>query len=82
MPIPLDAGDFSLIDRKVVDVLNRLPERDRFVRGLRAWVGFKQTGVPYVRPERMFGRTTNSFVTNLRWARKGDLLVLRTCRSS
>jgi len=69
--IPVDAGDFSLIDRKVVDVLNQLPERDRFVRGLRAWVGFKQVGVPYVRPERMFGRSTNNLVSNLRWARKG-----------
>jgi polyisoprenyl-phosphate glycosyltransferase len=69
--IPVDAGDFSLIDRKVVNVLNQLPERDRFVRGLRAWVGFRQTGVPYVRPERMFGRSTNNLVSNLRWARKG-----------
>jgi polyisoprenyl-phosphate glycosyltransferase len=69
--VPKDAGDFSLIDRKVIDVLNQLPERDRFVRGLRAWVGFKQTGVPYVRPERMFGRSTNNLVSNLRWARKG-----------
>jgi len=69
--VPLDAGDFSLIDRKVVDALNLLPERDRFVRGLRAWVGFRQMGVPYVRPERMFGRSTNSLLANLRWARKG-----------
>jgi polyisoprenyl-phosphate glycosyltransferase len=69
--IPVDAGDFSLIDRKVVNVLNQLPERDRFVRGLRAWVGFRQTGVPYVRPERMFGRSTNNLVSNIRWARKG-----------
>lgn len=69
--IPLDAGDFSLMDRKVVDALNKLPERDRFLRGLRAWVGFKQTGIPYVRPERMFGKTTNNFLRNVRWARKG-----------
>jgi polyisoprenyl-phosphate glycosyltransferase len=68
--IPLDAGDFSLLDRRVVDALNRLPENNRFLRGLRAWVGFKQVGVPYVRPERMFGRTTNSLVRNLEWARK------------
>jgi glycosyltransferase involved in cell wall biosynthesis len=70
VPIPLDAGDFSLIDRRVVDALNSLPENNRFMRGLRAWVGFKQVGVPYVRPERMFGRTTNSFWKNLGWARK------------
>lgn len=69
--VPADAGDFSLIDRKVMDVLNGLPERDRFVRGLRAWAGFRQTGVPYVRPERMFGRSTNNLLANLRWAKKG-----------
>jgi len=69
--VPVDAGDFSLIDRKVMNVLKALPERDRFLRGLRAWAGFKQTGVPYVRPERMFGRSTNNLWSNLRWARKG-----------
>jgi dolichol-phosphate mannosyltransferase len=71
--IPLDAGDFSLIDRRVVAVLNNLPENNRFIRGLRAWAGFRQTGVPYVRPERMFGRTTNSFLKNLAWAQKAVL---------
>lgn len=70
VPIPIDAGDFSLLDRRVVDVLNDLPENNRFIRGLRAWVGFRQTGVPYVRPERMFGHTTNSWLKNLAWARK------------
>ena len=70
VPMPLDAGDFSLIDRRVVEALNRLPENNRFLRGLRAWVGFKQTGVPYVRPERQFGRTTNSLLRNLGWARR------------
>lgn len=69
--MPLDAGDFSLIDRKVVDVLKQFPERDRFLRGLRAWVGFRQTGVPYIRPERMFGVTTNSLLKNFQWATKG-----------
>jgi len=69
--VPVDAGDFSLIDKKVVAVLNQLPERDRFVRGLRAWAGFKQTGVPYVRPERMFGKSTNNLISNIRWAKKG-----------
>lgn len=68
--VPIDAGDFSLMDRRVVDVLNALPERNRFMRGLRAWVGFRQIGVPYARPERMFGRTTNSFLRNLAWARQ------------
>ena len=69
--IPLDAGDFSLIDRKVVDVLKTFPERDRFLRGLRAWVGFKQIGIPYNRRERMFGKTTNNFYKNFVWATKG-----------
>lgn len=70
VPVPLDAGDFSLLDRRVVEALNGLPESNRFLRGLRSWVGFRQTGVPYVRPERMFGRTTNSLLKNLGWARK------------
>lgn len=69
--IPLDAGDFSLIDKKVVNVLKVFPERDRFLRGLRAWVGFKQTGISYTRPERMFGKTTNNFLKNFNWATKG-----------
>lgn len=70
VPIPLDAGDFSLMDRKVVNELVKLPETDQFMRGLRAWVGFKQTGVDYTRPERMFGVTTNNMRKNLAWARK------------
>jgi len=73
VPMPLDAGDFSLLDRRVVDALNGLPENNRFLRGLRAWVGFRQVGVPYKRPERMFGRTTNSLLRNLAWARQGIL---------
>jgi len=73
VPIPLDAGDFSLLDRRVVETLNSLPESNRFMRGLRAWVGFKQTGVEYIRAERMFGRTTNSIFKNLGWARKAIL---------
>jgi dolichol-phosphate mannosyltransferase len=68
--IPLDAGDFGLLDRRVVDTLNGLPESHRFIRGLRAWVGYRQIGVPYVRPERMFGKTTNSLVKNIGWARR------------
>ena len=70
VPIPLDAGDFSMMDRKVVNELVKLPETDQFLRGLRAWVGFKQVGVPYTRPERMFGVTTNNWRKNIGWARK------------
>jgi len=69
--IPVDAGDFSLIDRKVVEQMLRCTERDFFVRGIRAWVGFRQIGVPYTRPERRFGQTTNSFLKNIWWAKKG-----------
>lgn len=71
--LPVDAGDFSLLDRRVVETLNSLPESNRFIRGLRAWVGYRQTGVPYVRPERPYGRTTNSLLRNLGWARKAIL---------
>jgi dolichol-phosphate mannosyltransferase len=70
VPVPLDACDFSLLDRCVVNALNSLPENNRFLRGLRAWVGFRQAGVPYVRPERPFGRSTNSWLKNFGWARK------------
>ncbi len=70
VPMPLDAGDFSLIDRKVVDELIKLQETDQFLRGLRAWVGFKQIGVPYTRPQRKFGKSTNSWRKNVSWARK------------
>lgn len=69
--IPLDAGDFSMIDRRVVEQMLNFPETDQFLRGLRAWVGFRQTGVDYFRPERMFGVSTNNLRKNFRWARKG-----------
>jgi dolichol-phosphate mannosyltransferase len=69
--IPVDAGDFSLVDKKVVAHLLQFSEKDVFLRGLRAWVGFKQTGVPYVRPERLFGKSTNNFWKNIWWAKKG-----------
>ena len=55
--IPVDAGDFRLLDRKVVDALKTLPERNRYVRGLVSWVGFRQTAVDYVREERFAGKT-------------------------
>ncbi len=69
--VPLDAGDFSIIDRKVADIIAQLPERDRFLRGLRAWVGFKQIGIPYTRDTRYWGESTNTFGDNIRWAKKG-----------
>ena len=68
--VPLDAGDFSVMSRRVVDCILLMPERDRFLRGLRSWVGFHQTGVPYVRAERFAGESTNSWLDNLRWAKR------------
>jgi dolichol-phosphate mannosyltransferase len=76
--IPYDAGDFSLIDRRAVQGILRFPERDLFLRGVRAFVGFKQIGVDYMRPERMFGRSTNSLARNIAWAKKGILSFSNT----
>jgi polyisoprenyl-phosphate glycosyltransferase len=69
--IPVDASDFGLMDRRVVNVLNEMPERSRLIRGLRAFAGFSQTGVPYERAERHSGFTTNSFLGLFRWASLG-----------
>lgn len=55
--IPVDTGDFRLIDRKVCDALKTVPERNRYVRGLISWLGFKQVGVEFVREERFAGET-------------------------
>ncbi|MBA5851588.1 glycosyltransferase family 2 protein [Clostridium sp. cel8] len=55
--IPVDTGDFRLIDRKVCDTLNSLPEKNRYVRGLVSWVGYKQTSVEFVRHERFAGES-------------------------
>ncbi len=71
--IPRDAGDFSLIDRRVVNAILQFPERDLFIRGIRAFVGFQQVGVDYERPKRMYGKSTNSLVRYLGWAKKGIL---------
>ncbi len=59
--MPLDSGDFCIMDRKIVDILNSMPERNRFVRGLRAWSGFKQTGLVYERHERAAGEAKYDF---------------------
>ncbi len=71
LSIPRDAGDFSLMDRRVVQAMLQCDERDLFLRGVRAFVGFRQTGVDYVRPKRMFGETTNNLRRNIGWAKKG-----------
>jgi len=69
--IPLDTGDFRLMDRGVVDALLAMPERDRFVRGMVSWLGFSQVGVPYERAERFAGRTKFSIFKMLRFAMDG-----------
>ncbi len=69
--LPLDSGDFSLMDRRVVDVLNTMPERTRFVRGMRGWVGFRQSGVPCARADRFAGTTKHTYGTLVRLALDG-----------
>ncbi|HWE39677.1 MAG TPA: NAD-dependent epimerase/dehydratase family protein [Isosphaeraceae bacterium] len=76
--IPHDAGDYALMDKRVVRALLQFPERDLFLRGVRAFAGFRQTGVDYVRPERMFGRSTNNLWKNIGWAKKGILSFSNT----
>jgi glycosyltransferase involved in cell wall biosynthesis len=69
--IPVDSGDFRLLDRRVVDVLRAMPERDRFLRGMVAWTGFRQVALPYRRDARRAGRTKYPFVRMLRFAVTG-----------
>jgi glycosyltransferase involved in cell wall biosynthesis len=69
--IPLDAGDFRLMDRRVVDALLAMPERDRFVRGMVSWLGFSQAAVSYRREARAAGATKFSFFKMLRFAMDG-----------
>ena len=69
--IPNDVGDFRLIDRKVLDAFRSMPERDRFVRGMFAWLGFRQTEVTFHRPPRAAGETKYPFWKMLRLAVNG-----------
>ncbi len=75
--VPLDAGDFSLMSRRVVDQMLKMPERELFLRAARAYVGHKQIGISYVRPERMFGTSTNNLKRNFGWALRGVVAVGR-----
>ena len=71
LDIPLDAGDFSLIDREVLDIINgEFKEVDRYIRGMRAYAGFKSIGIPYTRAERFAGVSNNSFMWNVMWAKR------------
>lgn len=69
--IPTDTGDFCLMDRQVVDVLNAMPERNRYVRGLRAWVGFRQTAIQFDRDPRFAGDVKYTFAKSLALAING-----------
>ncbi len=69
--IPLDTGDFRLMDRKVVDALLSMPERDRFLRGMISWAGFRQTPLPYQRAARFAGATKYPFRKMLHFALDG-----------
>jgi len=72
-PIPVDTGDFRLMDRRVLKVLRSMPERDRFIRGMVAWVGFRQVPVEYHRAPRAAGRTKYPLRKMLRFAVTGIL---------
>ncbi len=69
--IPIDTGDFCLMDRRVVDVLNAMPERNRYIRGLRSWIGFSQTAVPFERDPRFAGEVKYTFNQSLKLALNG-----------
>jgi len=69
--IPTDTGDFCLLDRQVVDVLNAMPERNRYIRGLRSWVGFRQTAILFERNPRFAGNVKYTFQKSLGLAVNG-----------
>jgi len=71
LAIPLDSGDFCLLDRSVIELLEQLPERQRFVRGLRTWVGLRQIGVEYDRPARLAGVPAYTFRALIKLAMDG-----------
>ena len=71
VPLPREVGDFRLLDRKVVDVINSMPERTRFMKGIFAWVGFRQIGIPYDQEERLHGETKWGVMALLRFAFDG-----------
>jgi dolichol-phosphate mannosyltransferase len=69
--IPLDSGDFSFISRRVVDIMNQMPEESRYLRGMRSWIGFNQTGIEYERSERVAGKSKYPFRELLKLAYNG-----------
>jgi len=71
--IPIDSGDFGLMSRRVVDIINSMPEHSRFLRGLRAWVGFKQASIGYDRQKREKGKSGYNFIKILQFVMYGLL---------
>ena len=69
--IPLDSGDFCFMSRRVVDVMNQMPEESRYMRGMRSWIGFEQIGIHYERSERAAGESKYSFRKLLQLAYNG-----------
>ncbi len=69
--IPTDTGDFCLMDRRVVDLLNKMPERNRYIRGLRSWVGFRQTAIRFERDPRFSGEVKYTFAKSFAFAMNG-----------
>lgn len=68
--IPIGAGEFALIDRRVADIIININEQELFLRGIRSWIGFPQTGINYHRPDRHSGNTTQTMLSYLNWATK------------
>ena len=69
--LPLDSGDFGMMSRRVVDIMNKMPEQSRYLRGMRAWVGFNQVGIPYERSKRVAGEPKYDFKMLSRLAYNG-----------
>ncbi len=69
--LPLDSGDFGLMSRRVIDQVRRMPEHHRYLRGMRSWVGFRQTGIPVEREERHSGKSKYSLLRLLKLATDG-----------
>lgn len=69
--MPMDSGDFAMISRRVVDILNKMPEESRYLRGMRSWIGFKQIGFEYERDERKAGESKYSFAQLFKLAYNG-----------
>ncbi len=78
LDVPLDSGDFCLMDKRVVEAMRRLPERKRFVRGLRTWVGFRQAGLAYERDRRFAGEPKYTFTKLLGLAYDGIFSISTT----